>query len=87
MANMIEGGRTPILPAKELGEMGFSLAIFPGGIARALAVASQDYYRNLLAKGSNAEFKDRMLDFDGLNDLIGTYEMLAQGRKYDEEIE
>ena len=43
MANMIEGGRTPILPAKELGEMGFSLAIFPGGIARALAVASQDY--------------------------------------------
>ena len=87
MANMIEGGRTPILPAKELGEIGFSLAIFPGGIARALAVASQDYYRNLLAKGSNAEFKDRMLDFDGLNDLIGTYEMLAQGRKYDEEIE
>ena len=83
LANMVEGGRTPLMPANELGELGFSLVIFPGGIARTLAVAAQDYYRNLLATGSNAALADRMLDFDGLNAVIGTDEMLAHGRKYD----
>jgi 2-methylisocitrate lyase-like PEP mutase family enzyme len=87
MANMVEGGCTPILPTQELGRMGFRLAIFPGGIARALAVAAQDYYRNLIATGSNAKFVNRMLDFEGLNNLIGTKKMLAKGHKYDEEIE
>lgn len=87
MANMVEGGCTPILPTQELGRMGFRLAIFPGGIARALAVAAQDYYRNLIATGSNAKFVNRMLDFEGLNNLIGTNKMLAKGHKYDEEIE
>ena len=39
MANMVEGGRTPIKSAKELEALGFSLVIFPGGIVRARAVA------------------------------------------------
>ena len=85
MANMVEGGFTPILPAEELGNMGFSLIIFPGGIARAMAVTALDYYRNLLRTGSNTEFADKMLDFHGLNNLIGTNEMLTKGHKYGEE--
>ena len=85
VANMVEGGFTPILPARELGNMGFRLIIFPGGIARAMAVTAQDYYHNLLRTGSNTEFTDKMLDFDGLNNLIGTNKMLAKGHKYDEE--
>ena len=84
MANMVEGGFTPILPAEELGNMGFRLIIFPGGIARAMAVTAQDYYRNLLRTGSNTEFADKMLDFHGLNNLIGTNEMLTKGHKYEE---
>ena len=85
MANMVEGGFTPILPAEELGNMGFRLIIFPGGIARAMAVTALDYYRNLLRTGSNTEFADKMLDFHGLNNLIGTNEMLTKGHKYGEE--
>ena len=85
MANMVEGGFTPILPAEELGNMGFRLIIFPGGIARAMAVTAQDYYRNLLRTGSNTKFADKMLDFHGLNNLIGTNEMLTKGHKYEEE--
>ena len=85
MANMVEGGFTPILPAEELGNMGFRLIIFPGGIARAMAVTAQDYYRNLLKTGSNTKFADKMLDFHGLNNLIGTNEMLTKGHKYEEE--
>ena len=36
MANMVEGGKTPPLPAAELEAIGFALVIFPGGIVRAL---------------------------------------------------
>ena len=83
MANMVEGGKTPALNATELEAMGFALVIFPGGIVRAQAATARDYYASLLAHGSNAPFRDRMLDFDGLNRIIGTAEMLAQGRDYD----
>lgn len=83
MANMVEGGKTPALNAAELEAMGFALVIFPGGVVRAQAATARDYYASLLAHGSNAPFRDRMLDFDGLNRIIGTAEMLAQGRGYD----
>src|SRR5690348_5618983 len=36
MANMVEGGKTPIVPAHELEKIGFSFVIFPGGIVRAI---------------------------------------------------
>ncbi len=83
MANMVEGGKTPALTAPELQELGFSLVIFPGGIVRALAAAAGDYYGNLIASGSNAAFRDRMFDFDALNRVIGTPEMLDLGRTYE----
>ncbi|MCW5613280.1 MAG: isocitrate lyase/PEP mutase family protein [Rubrivivax sp.] len=82
LANMVEGGRTPVQPAAELQQRGFRIAIFPGGTVRALAQALQDYYASLHAHGSTAPWRERMLDFDGLNGLIGTPEMLAQGRRY-----
>ena len=83
LANMVEGGDTPISSAEDLGAMGFRLVIFPGGIVRALARAAQDYYRSLAANGSNAPFADRMFDFTQLNALIGTPEMLVLGQSYD----
>src|SRR5215472_9934953 len=83
MANMVEGGKTPILPAKELEAMGFALVIFPGGIVRAFGRFASDYYASLAAHGTSDPFRDRRLDFNGLNDLIGTPEMLAQGKRYE----
>ena len=83
MANMVEGGDTPISTSEALGEMGFRLVIFPGGIVRALARTAQDYYRSLRAHGSNAPFAERMFDLAALNALIGTPEMLGLGRRYE----
>jgi len=83
MANMVEGGKTPPLSAAELEDIGFALVIFPGGIARALAKAASEYYASLAAHGTTEPFRARMLDFDGLNEVIGTPEMLERGRKYD----
>ena len=87
MANMVEGGRTPPKEAGELEKLGFSLVIFPGGTVRALAHALQSYFASLRQHGSTQPWRDRMLDFDGLNTVIGTPEMLALGRRYDEEAE
>ena len=83
MANMVEGGVTPVTSAADLGAMGYSLVIFPGGIVRALARAAEDYYASLAAHGTNRPFADRMFDFGELNDRIGTPDMLVAGARYD----
>ena len=83
MANMVEGGKTPPLSAAELAAIGFALVIFPGGIVRAFGRTASDYYASLAAHGTTEPFRSRMLDFDGLNDLIGTPEMIALGERYE----
>jgi 2-methylisocitrate lyase-like PEP mutase family enzyme len=83
MANMVEGGKTPIINAAGLQELGFSFVIFPGGIVRAIAATARDYYANLLSSGSNEAFRNRMFDFAGLNGVIGTDDLLASGKRYD----
>lgn len=83
MANMVEGGATPVLDAQSLEAMGFDIVIFPGGIVRALTRTAQNYYDSLHKSGSNAPFADRMFDFDGLNEAIGTAEFLSLGEKFD----
>lgn len=83
LANMVEGGATPIQTASDLEAMGFSIVIFPGGIVRALARTAEDYYASLMSTGSNRAFADRMFDFSGLNDRLGTDELLALGKRYE----
>lgn len=57
--------------------------IFPGGIVRALAHSAETYYQSLMSTGSNRAFADRMFDFSGLNDRLGTEDMLALGKRYE----
>lgn len=83
LANMVEGGDTPITDAADLQSKGFSIAIFPGGIVRALAHAGAAYYASLADHGTTAPFRDRMHDFAGLNAVIGTPAMLQEGARYD----
>lgn len=83
LANMVEGGDTPISSAQALGDLGFSVVIFPGGIVRAIAHTAVDYYAQLKAAGNNDAFRDRMYDFNGLNRVIGTPDLLDLGAKYD----
>ncbi|HVE51813.1 MAG TPA: isocitrate lyase/phosphoenolpyruvate mutase family protein [Ramlibacter sp.] len=83
LANMVEGGKTPVLAAQELGALGFRIVIFPGGTARAVADTLQRYYGTLKRDGTTAALRGDMLDFDGLNAVIGTPELLASGRKYE----
>jgi len=83
MANMVEGGKTPVLSTTELEAIGYSFAIFPGGTVRSIAYSLQEYFKVLKRDGSTAKVRDKMLDFNGLNDTIGTPELLKLGKKYD----
>ena len=82
LANMVEGGATPVRDAGELGRRGFRIVIFPGGTARAVAHGLQGYYASLRQHQTTAPWQAQMLDFDGLNRVIGTPELLEQGRRY-----
>ena len=83
LANMVEGGNTPILPSAELQKIGYSIVIFPGGLARAVGHLMGRYFASLKTHGNTAPFRSQMIDFDELNALIGTPEMLADGARFD----
>jgi len=83
LANMVEGGKTPVTAASELGRIGFRIVIFPGGTARAVAHTLQRYYASLRTHETTAPERERMLDFDQLNALIGTPELLQNAARYD----
>jgi 2-methylisocitrate lyase-like PEP mutase family enzyme len=83
MANMVEGGKTPPLPAADLQALGFSLVIFPGAIVRALARTASEFYASLAALGTTEPFSERMYDFAALNNVLGTPELIELGKKYE----
>jgi 2-methylisocitrate lyase-like PEP mutase family enzyme len=83
LANMVEGGKTPVQSANELQTRGFRIVIFPGGTARAVAHTLQGYYASLHQHQTTAPWQEQMLDFDGLNEVIGTDELMALGKHYD----
>ena len=82
LANMVEGGKTPIQSADELGRIGFRIVIFPGGTARAVAHTLQRYYASLHTHRTTAPMREQMLDFDQLNEMIGTAALLEEGKRY-----
>ena len=83
LANMVEGGKTPVQSADVLGQRGYKMVIFPGGTARAVAHTLQGYYASLHQHQTTLPWQHQMLDFDGLNAVIGTPELLAQGKRYE----
>lgn len=81
VANMIHGGKTPVLSQDELGEMGFHLILYPlDGLFSAAKVIEQ-MYSVLKERGTTRDEQDKLISFAEFNDLIGvqdTYEMAAR---------
>ena len=82
LVNMVEGGKTPMLPAEELETMGFSVVIFPGGLVRAIAHTAEQYFASLNEMGSTRDYQNRMFNFEELNELLGTDRILEAGKQY-----
>lgn len=83
MANMVEGGQTPIRSRDELKDIGYSLAIFPGGTVRAVAKLLDGYFASLHKNGTTDPYRDKMYEFNELASIVGTADMLELGKKYD----
>ncbi len=70
MANMVEGGTTPLCRAEELTAMGYRLVIFPGAAVRVAAAAILRLMTTLKEQGTTAGALDQMLSFRELNALV-----------------
>ena len=86
LANMVEGGSTPIRPATELYAMGYRLVIFPGAFARSVVRAANDMLSALKRDGTTEAHWDKMVDLKGINDAIGTGELIEHGKRYSPEM-
>jgi 2-methylisocitrate lyase-like PEP mutase family enzyme len=87
LANMVEGGKTPLTPADELAELGFRLIIYPGAMVRIISFAAQAYLQELKEKGTTAGILDQMNQFDQIMNLVGLQESIAEGKAYDPDIQ
>lgn len=77
MANMVEFGKTPLLPAERLRELGFSLIIYPGALTRTVVPAARAVLNELMSTGSTAGWLDHMASFQDVNEVVGLKEINA----------
>src|ERR1700734_4498496 len=82
LANMIPGGRTPILPATELQALGFAAVIFPNVFTYAYAKLATDIATELLRTGTTTPFHDQMIEFEEFNDLVGLPKIRQAEKRY-----
>jgi len=71
IANMVEGGRTPVLSKTRLQELGYRIAIFPATGFLAAAAALRSAYAGLLASGSSVSLDIPLYDFQEFSVLMG----------------
>ncbi len=71
LANMIPGGKTPIVPAAELQSIGFAAVVWPNAFTYAYAKLATELAKELLATGKATSFDERMIKFDEFNELVG----------------
>ena len=82
LANMVEGGRTPLANATELQSLGYSLAIYPNSLTRLFAFQGARMLAELNATGSTDGFKGEMLDHRALWDLFDYPEWTALEERF-----
>lgn len=75
MVNMLPGGRTPLLTAKELQEIGYSVVAYATACTYTIARAVKDLFETLHRTGTTAGIEDHMMNFDEFNRLVGLEEI------------
>jgi methylisocitrate lyase len=85
MANNVEGGKTPLLPASELEAVGYAMVAFPVAASYAIAHAVGELYAALKREGTTDVMRERMLDFAEFNELVGLSRLRTQEAAYEEQ--
>ena len=70
VANMIEGGATPVLSAKELHKMGFKIILYPLSVLYANTFASLAILKELKKSGTTKRLAKNVVTFDEFNDIV-----------------
>jgi methylisocitrate lyase len=70
VANMVEGGRTPLLSPAELHDLGFDLIVTPLAGLLASAKALRNVYQQLRQTGTMREHTDQLMPFEEFHDVI-----------------
>ena len=82
VANMIEGGKTPVLPRDELTQLGFQLILYPLTGLFAAARSIEQMYQKLRADGTTLGEEHRVMSFSEFNELIGVDEKYALAERF-----
>ena len=76
IANMVEGGRTPYLTAKELEEIGYNMVVFPVSTLYAATKAVYDVLANIKISGKvSDDYFKKLINFTDFNEFIGLKEI------------
>ena len=81
-ANMIEGGKTPLLSSTELQELGYRMVVFPLGALFSAARAIADTYRELRDQKTTAGRTQAMVGFHEFEEIVGVPEWRELERRY-----
>jgi 2-methylisocitrate lyase-like PEP mutase family enzyme len=77
VANMVEGGRTPVLSREDLQAIGYRLAIFPAAAFLAAGAAFESVYKGIQATGSTVGTSTPLYDFGKFSQMMG-FDWVAQ---------
>ncbi len=82
LANMLPGGKTPLLTARELQEIGFAAVAYPTVCTHTIARAVTEVLRDLRSGGTIAGLEERMVTFDEFGSLVGLDRIRKDEQEY-----
>ncbi len=82
VANMIEGGATPLSSAETLNKMGFKIILYPLSVLYANTFATMNILKELKKSGNTTKYKQKVVNFDQFNDLVELPKFRKMEKKY-----
>jgi len=82
VANMIEGGTTPLSSAQTLNKIGFQIILYPLSVLFANTFATMNILQELKKTGTTTKFKQKVVNFDQFNDLVDLPKFRKMEKKY-----
>jgi len=82
VANMIEGGATPLRSAETLSKMGFNIILYPLSVLYANTFATMNILQELKKTGNTSKYKQKVVNFDQFNDLVELPKFRKMEKKY-----
>ena len=85
VANMIEGGATPLSPSETLNKMGFKIILYPLSVLYANTFATMNILKELKKSGNTTKYKQKVVNFDQFNDLVELPKFRKMEKKFQKE--